>query len=447
MEPTKYPSNYNLPDDENIDFKRYLSLFISNWYWFAIALFIAMTLAYGINRYSEKIYTVSSSLLIKDDQMANMSSNVASILPGGDIFRSQQNLINEMGILRSFRLNYTVMEKLTDFHVIYVGVGRRGIVESRMYNTCPFRVVYDSLGAEPKNIRVDIEILSEEKYRISLDGDLNFVDEMSFGEGVTEFGFDFTIEKRIPGDTVCFEDRSNKYYFWFTNPGALATEYRAKLSVAPIEKDASLVTLSVSGPVPRQEADYLNTLMREYIGYGVDNKNQTADSTIKFIDAQLKIISDSLSKAEEKLESFRLKNSFVDLSREGSLIQNRLEKFENEKIAFELQLQYYNYLSEYLNIKNAAGAIISPSVMGITDPVLLRLVNELSVYQKEMERIGFNISDGQPAYALLNKQTEEAREALRENVKNGIAGLKQIIAESDRKISGVEIEISKLPST
>ena len=49
-------ANFNLSEDDNIDIKRYISLFISNWYWFAIALFIAITLAYGINRYSEKIY-------------------------------------------------------------------------------------------------------------------------------------------------------------------------------------------------------------------------------------------------------------------------------------------------------------------------------------------------------------------------------------------------------
>ena len=67
-------SGYNQPlfqDDDNVDLKRYLSLFISNWYWFAIALFISMTLAYGINRYSEEVYTVSSTLLIQDDQYGN----------------------------------------------------------------------------------------------------------------------------------------------------------------------------------------------------------------------------------------------------------------------------------------------------------------------------------------------------------------------------------------
>ncbi|MCE5348310.1 MAG: polysaccharide biosynthesis tyrosine autokinase [Bacteroidales bacterium] len=447
MEPTYNPGNFILPEDDNIDIKRYASLFISNWYWFAISLFLTVTIAYGINRYSEEIYSVSSTLLIKDDQLGNMNNNAASVLPGGDIFKSQQNLSNEMGILKSFSLNYRVMKELDNFHVVYVGVGRRRIVESRMYNTCPFKVVYDSLKLEPKGVKVYIEILSEEKYRINLNGNLNFETEMRFNERFSEYGFDFTIEHRKPGNPVYFKDNSNIYYFYFTDPGNLASEYRAKLSVAPIEKDASLVNLSVSGSVYGQEADYLNKLMDVYIRYGLDNKNQTADSTIKFIETQLKIISDSLSSAEEKLEKFRLQNSFIDLSKEGSLIQNRLEKFENEKTMFELQLQYYNYLSEYLDIKDAGGTIISPSVIGITDQVLIKLVNELSAIQKELEKIGFNLSVDQPAFELMNKQMEGAREALRENVRNGIAGLKLSISESNRKISNVEVEINKLPST
>lgn len=447
MEQNMTPGNYNLPEDDNIDIKRYLSLFISNWYWFAVALFIAFTLAYGINRYSQPVYSVSSTLLIKDDQLANMNNNVASVIPGGDIFKSQQNLKNEMGILKSFSLNYRVMKELKDFHVVYTGVGKRGIVESRMYKSCPFTVVYDSLELEPRQSIIGIIILSNNTFKIEFNDGIKFDSIMSFGARFNKFGFDFEIEPRNPGESVYIESNSNKYYFYFTDPGTLASEYSYKLAVAPIEKDASLVTLSVSGSVPDQEADYLNKLMNEYIQYGVDNKNRTADSTIKFIGTQLKVISDSLSAAEENLENFRLKNSFIDLSKEGTLIQNRLEKFENEKTAFELQLQYYNYLSEYLNLKNVGGTIISPSVMGITDQVLIKLVYELSAFQQETEKIGFNFGSDQPAVALLFKQTEEAREALRENVRNGIAGLKLSIAESDRKIAGVEIDINKLPST
>jgi uncharacterized protein involved in exopolysaccharide biosynthesis len=83
MDPTLTPGNYNLPEDDSLDIKRYLSLFISNWYWFAVSLFFALTLAYGINRYSSKLYIISSSLMINDDQYAGSSRIVGSAIPGG----------------------------------------------------------------------------------------------------------------------------------------------------------------------------------------------------------------------------------------------------------------------------------------------------------------------------------------------------------------------------
>ena len=47
--------------------------------------------------------------------------------------------------------------------------------------------------------------------------------------------------------------------------------------------------------------------------------------------------------------------------------------------------------------------IISPSVMGITDQVLIKLVNELSSLQKEKEKLGFNIEANQPALSINRK--------------------------------------------
>ena len=109
-------------------------------------------------------------------------------------------------------------------------------------------------------------------------------------------------------------------------------------------------------------------------------------------------------------------------------------------------MQYYNYLWEYLNDKNATSTIISPSIIGIGDQVLIRLVNELSSLQVEKGKLGFNINLDQPAAALINRQSEESRESLKENVRNGIANLKLSISESNRKINTIEGEIDKLPS-
>ena len=141
-------NNY-LPESEGIDFRRYFSLFISNWYWFAAALFITLAIAYGVNRWGEKIYTVQSTMLIKDEANGGGIAEMDKIIPGGDIFRSTQNLKNEIGILKSFDLNHQVMYELKDFQVIYTAVGKRGIAESRMYRTSPFIVVCDSIWTQP----------------------------------------------------------------------------------------------------------------------------------------------------------------------------------------------------------------------------------------------------------------------------------------------------------
>ncbi len=63
-------------------------------------------------------------------------------------------------------------------------------------------------------------------------------------------------------------------------------------------------------------------------------------------------------------------------------------------------------LLEYVNDKNARGTIISPSVIGITDQVLLGLVNDLSNLKQEKEKLRFNIEGNQPALNHIDKQSE-----------------------------------------
>ena len=191
--------NYYMPESEGIDFRRYFSLFLSNWYWFAAALFVTLAIAYGANRWGEEIYTVQSTMLISDEENGGGYAELDKIIPGGDIFRGRQNLKNEMGILKSFSLNHKVMYDLIDFQVVYTAIGRRGIAESRMYKNSPFVVVCDTatIRFQPGK-RVDIKILSNEKYEMIIEAD-DYEAEHAFGEHFDKFGFDFTIIPRREG--------------------------------------------------------------------------------------------------------------------------------------------------------------------------------------------------------------------------------------------------------
>jgi tyrosine-protein kinase Etk/Wzc len=433
-------------DEDTIDFKRYFALFISNWYWFAIALFIALTTAYALNRYSEEIYSVSSTLLIKDDQFGGATSDLANIFPGTNAFKNEQNLKNEIGILRSFKLNYRVMQKLSDFHVVYFGVGRRGIVESKMYVDTPFKVVYDSLNKQKIGVPVTIKIQSSKDYKLEIDGDYKFDTILAFGKRFNAKGFDFAI---FPSSaTFSFDPHaSNRYYFYFPSLEGLANQYRGKLNISPIEEEATLVTLSVSGSVPQQEADYLNMLMEEYLQQGLEVKNQTAEKTIEFIDKQVGTISDSLRKVENNLENFRLSNRLIDLSQEGTYIQNRLENYGNERNALLLQKQYYQYLREYLNSKNETGDVVSPGAMGVTNGSLESLVAELATLQQQKANLKVNISEDLPAIIVIDNGINNVKALIAENINSSMQSIENAIKDSDHRISLVEAELNKLPGT
>ncbi|HPT11458.1 MAG TPA: polysaccharide biosynthesis tyrosine autokinase [Bacteroidales bacterium] len=434
-------------EDERIDFHRYLSLFISNWYWFAGALFIAITIAYGINRYAEEVFTVQSSLLIKDEQYGGGFAEMDKIIPGGDIFRSTQNLENEIGILRSFNLNYRVMRSLPEFHVVYVGVGRRGIAESRLYKTCPFIVKYDSLETQPIGLRLWVKVISPTRYLLSTE-DRNYNHEYSFGETVDLHGMRFSLLERKGGRQLYESGGSNKYYFYFISPAILANQYRSKLSVTPIKENATLVTLSVSGPAPQQEADYLNKLMEVYNEQGLEYKNETAKKTIEFIDEQLALISDSLTIAENDMENFRLSNNLVDLTIEGSMALQKYDRFENEKAELSLQLQYYQYLLTYVETQNESGSIVSPSVLGSNiDPVLVSSVEELADLQQRRKQISFTVREEVPAVKLMEDRIAQVRASIKDNVTNSINRIKISINDVSSRIADVQKQMGRLPGT
>jgi len=438
--------DYSNAGEGPFDFKRYLSLYLSNWYWFATALFITISIAYGINRWSEEMYTVSATLLIKDEQLGREASDLLNIFPGTGTYRRDQNIKNEIGILKSFSLNYSVMEKLKNFHVVWFGVGKRGIVESRLYKDSPLIVEYDSLENQPAGLKVRVRILSDDSCLVELNGKKGYSEVLKYGDTFKQGGFNFRLVKN-PGVFSYDPSASNKYYFYFIRPAALANRYRARLSVAPVAEEATLLNLSSTGPVREQEADYLNCLVEEYNQWGLKIKNETADKTIEFIDKQIGFIADSLRKAELSLEKFRQSNRLVDLSREGTFIRTRLENLENERHTLKLQKMYYEYLQTYVSSKNESGDIISPGAMGVTNKPLEELVTELTTLQQQLIKMKLNIAENMPVISLLNSNISDIRALIMENISNSLKNIESTLKDYEERIAVVEQELGRLPET
>ena len=222
METPKKPA----PPSDDIDLMRYVSLFISNWIWIVVALFLALSVAYFFNKYSARVYNVKSTLLIKDVQNTGAVANMEQIF-AGSVYNPYPNLDDEVAILKSYTLNYRVTEEMPELHIAYVPVARNGIQGQRTYKTSPF-VVKKLSDEQPLGVSMNIRFTGPDSYTVEVDEDqleawrkehgtksnndnaepgpgqsrarrrqtLNQERELKLGEVFNHNGFNFVIERR-----------------------------------------------------------------------------------------------------------------------------------------------------------------------------------------------------------------------------------------------------------
>ena len=260
-------------NEESIDIKKYLFLFISKWYWFAITIGIGVSVAYLVNRYSESVYRVNSSIIVSEEN--SDVGGIESIVE--DMFRTRRRrramVENEITILKSYKLAQIAVEEL-DFGITYTGVGRREIVESEMYKNSPFIVILDTSETNLTNYPVYVTILSNSKVLIEINDKYDIKQELFFGENFRSEPFNFKIELRDAGNFMYKKEESNKYYFKINTVNGLTNRYKNKLNIDVNDEKGSILFLSMTGFVAQQTADYLNKIMEVYIQTDLNEKNQ-----------------------------------------------------------------------------------------------------------------------------------------------------------------------------
>ncbi|MDD3569387.1 MAG: polysaccharide biosynthesis tyrosine autokinase, partial [Bacteroidales bacterium] len=431
--------------EETLDLKRYFFLFLSKWYWIAICVFAGLFVAYLMNRYSEQVYSVKASLLVGNADGRKVGQGVQNLMREMNIMQDRKRIENEIGILQSYTLARTAIEELPDFNITYVNVGRRGIAESKMYNRSNFVVHVDTTENNAAGYPVNINIISAKEYELDFDDGAG-TQRMRFGEKYHDHRFAFTITLREP-DNFELSRQSNKYYFIINDAHSQAIAYMKKIAIELNDKQGSLLTLSTSGYVAQQEADFLNKLMEVYIRLDLQEKSLTAENTIDFVEGQLRGISDSLRKAELLLQNFRTGKGIIDLSTEGRTLLERLEALYTEKNALRLQLEYFEYLENYLKTKKDLKGLVAPATIGLDDASIAAIVSDLNQLTMERDGLLMTLRPDNTRVLALDQNINSLIELLFEKLEgmrkvNGIR-----IRELDRRVAEQEQQLRLLPVT
>ena len=124
---------------EIIDVKAILFKYLRYWHYFLLSFLFFGFLAFLNNRYTVPEYSVSSTLLIRDD--SNTQLGAENLLEGLELFSGKKNLKNEIIILNSYSNTEKVIKEL--------GLGlsyfEHGFFQTNeLFKDAPFKVIVDS---------------------------------------------------------------------------------------------------------------------------------------------------------------------------------------------------------------------------------------------------------------------------------------------------------------
>ncbi len=424
-----------------LDFKRVLSRAIRFWYIVVISFVVALSIAFYQNRYTQKVYPVSASIIIREMQ----ETGGAELLYKNSLIDPYRNYLNEPYIIRSYPLIEKVVRDL-NFHVTFYREGY--FMTSEAYNYMPVTAAWCNPD-EVKAGQFIFKINDETHFSLagfSDEGSKGTAPVFSLGDSIQFNEYSLCI-KRLP-------DRSLKSFIGvpfllvIQNPRSVAGGYIGRLKVEWAEVGSGVINLNLTGTNPEKEIDFLNGLITAYRESDLEKKNETADRTIAFIRQQLVDIKDSLRVVEYQLERFGNSSRVKDMSADAQRFLAKAEAFEIQKAELLIRQNYYQYLNEYLSkSENNLDQVILPSAVGLSDPVLGSLLSKMVELQLEIKLYLDHERGKNPLVIGKTERIREIKQSVLESVKTLKSTDKIKMDFLNKQLNEIEKQLSSLPAS
>ena len=445
--------------EETIDIRALILKYSQYWYYFVLSVLFFGCIAFLNNRYTVPEYSVSTTLLIRDDN--NTQLGAENLLEGLELFSGKKNLKNEIVILSSYSLCERVIEELN----LGISYYQHGFLKTNeLFGNSPFKVEVDSFHVQLTGVNFQIIPLNKEEFTLSVSAsnehpynilsknidksliaDIDIDQKYAFNSRIETKFYSFLIQKSNHFNIEQIIDSDKYFSFRLHQQDKLANNLIEKVSISPINKETSILKLNIRERNPKKSIHILNKITEIYIRSGLDEKNLMAINTIHFIDDQLTIIQDSLSKIERKLERFKTLHPNLEIvdKEYGTYFQK--QKLDNSLSEQSVNIKYYKSLLSYLKNDKNANSIISPTSMGISNPELNNLINQLlQLYAKKGE-LQLTTTERNPTYIAILSQINHTKVTIIENVNNLIASASIFELDLSDRITFFDKKINKLP--
>lgn len=443
-------SDFYQEEGKRVDYKAIFFEYLLYWPVIVGVLVCFIVGAYIYLRYCEPVYSVSSTVLIKQaDHSKSGSSAFASSIQDFGSFSVANDFENELEILQS----YTLIKKVVTTLGLYIDYAEDGGFgyDPVMYQTSPIQVWMAPEEADrlPSALQIQMECLPQGKVNAALHyqiGKETCSLEKSFDKlpavFITPVG---TLNLSWRTDSV--SKRLNpplSLSATIESPSVAADKYKMHLTAEPVGDFTSIVKLTCEDVSVRRGVDFLRMLVTQYNNEANEDKNQVATRTAQFIDERIRIINAELGSTESELAEYKQRAGLTDLSADAQLALQESSEYDKQRAENTNQLRLIAFLRSYIDDPKNRYEVI-PANVGLADGALVNVIAQYNELLVERKRLLRSSNENNPMLINLDASIAVTRNTVLTTVENVEKGLQITRNSLDLQAGKYQSRINRAP--
>ena len=423
-----------------IEIKEVLRPYFRRFYWFIISAAICLILSYLYLKTKTTVYEVSASVLIKDAKSNPGSQDFAALRDISGFGKIGSNGVeNEMELLKSKKMMRKVVQNLHLESTVY----QKGkFKNTELYGkTSPIMVQVINEKPDTKYYKEPIEL--------KISGNNITLSNKELAPLKTTF--DKTISLRFANiiitknkDYVAPKEATNDFLLNIASETQVTDSFQSNLKAALMNKDVTVIKMTMNYPEVNKAKDILNTLIRVYNNDAIEDKNSESKKTAEFIEERIRIIGNELGEVESRKERFKESNRITDLETEAKLGLQSSAEARGKLLEIDSQLEITNALLGYVN-KQGTTAVL-PGNVGLDNASATSNISAYNQLVLEKNRLLENATPQNPLVIDLTKQINSMRNSVVESLAKNRSALQVAKGNYETENKTIVGQISKIPS-
>lgn len=432
--------NNTINQTEEINISEIIKPYIKRWKWLLGSVILFLTLAYYFLKTQNPVYETVSTVLIKDSKKSGGGQDFEMLKDLSGLGKMNSDGVdNEIEIFKSKKMISAVIKDLgLETDILIPGFFKSTEVYGK---TSPIIV-------KVVNEKEDYKPISP--IHITINGNQLQLSSKEIGNITSSYNQLIS----LPNTNIIIL-KNREYIPNVKNPikellinisslEAKTNQYQSLLNVSLVNKDVTVIKLSMNYPNVDKAKKIINHLVTVYNTEAINDKNQESKKTAEFIEDRIANVGNDLSNVEAKKEQFKRANQITDLATEAEINLKTSAEARAKQLEIASQLELTNSLIGF--VSKQGGYQVLPNNVGLNNPGALSNITTYNQLVLERNRLLENATPQNPLVVDVTKQINNLRPTILQNLQKHRDGLQMAVNGYTNEQNIVSGKISKIPS-